>query len=412
MSIHASGESREVPSGDGSRVVSQSAGPQAADPIGERAELARELRDFARQAAASGPLFELVAAPEEQWADGCPPTFGELVGSRMHQRALTGTTAPFAIRPAFADAQTLIAQLIESSQRGHPVALVELPQLGLLRLFAAASVMGEVDLRLERACGEAKVSYLMARIFWDDLRPHMRVVTTPEIDPGLYAGMVKRDAQDLPTAWLSEILGPPLTWSGDHDLQDLGYAEEYRLEIALSIKELAGGEMFGYLAVELSSAGASALREALAEILNRAVRIARANPAVTAFVIALTTVAILAGVTYARRKGASLRLPNISIAMQGSAQAIGAIGRWHQEVAARIPAAPLITTDLPLEIALARLLAYAPVPAGVVQLAAWLARDGRTDSVDRIEATLAASPLFISNSFGRWQLGMRLPVER
>ncbi len=387
--------------------MSRSVAPQTADPIGDRAELARELRDFARQAAASGPLFEIVATPEEQWADGHPPTFGELVGSRMHQPALTGTSAPFAIRPAFADAQALIGELIESSQRGYPVAMVELPQLGLLRLFAAESVMGEVDLRLERACGEAKVDYPPALKFWEDLRPQVRVVTTPAIDPLAYAEMAKRDAPDLPTAWLSEILGPPLTWSRDHNLQELGFAQEYRLEIALSIKELAGGEMFGYLAVELSSAGASALREALADLLIQAVRIARANPAATAFVVALTAAAIIASVTYAQRNGAALRLPNISVAMQGSVQAIGAIGRWHQEVTARIPAAPLITSDLPLEIALARLLAYASVPTSVDRLEARLARDRRSDSVERIEATLEASPLFSRNSYGCWQLGAR-----
>lgn len=378
------------------------------DELHQRALLGRELREFARQAAESGPLFALVAAPEEQWADGRPPTFGEIIGSRLRQGALGSSTAPFAIRPALADAQAIIGELIESAQRGYAVALVELPQLGLLRLFAAQSVVAEVDLRLERACGDARVDYPTALSFWGALRPHVRVVTNPGIDLTPYAGMLERLGADLPTAWLSEILGPPLTWSGDHDLQDLGFAEEYQLEIALSIKELAGGEYFGYLAIELSGAAASALREAVAELIDRAVRLARSNPAVTALVVALTCAALIAAFAYMRRRdGPPLRLPDISVAMQGSVRAVGAIGRWHQDLTARIPAAPVIGVELPLEIGLARLLAYAPLPATVDQLHSLLGRHGRNESLGQIVAVLEDSPLFVANPNGRWQLGLR-----
>jgi hypothetical protein len=83
------------------------------------------------------------------------------------------------------------------------------------------------------------------------------------------------------------------------------------------------------------------------------------------------------------------------------------VSRWHRQLVARIPQAPEITADVPLEIAVARVLAYAPLPVGITRVHAELARAGRVADSRSLNAALQRSTFFARNGQGLWQLGVR-----
>lgn len=326
------------------------------------------------------------------WASGRAPSL------RERAAAFTGSALPPyplpRVRSTALDADVLIKEMLASLRRGRPVALTTLAEGEELRVFAPREVVASVDRHLRRAAVEAQVAPDVAVEVWATLRTHVRVVSVPE--RAAHPALLERDATDVPTAYLASVVGH--CWSNDHDLTDLQLARRYSLDVALPMREAIESERTFYASVTISAAAL----EGTAQAARAAWSFASRHPVLALGAGALLALLLERFVVHERAKAGAW----LNAVVEGTApmrEAAGQALRHYEELLARLPPTPAIEAVLPLEIAVGRVLATAPLPLSVSEIREALAETHPVS--EPVIRDVLRSPLFVRTSVGRWQLG-------
>jgi len=326
------------------------------------------------------------------WASGRVPSLLERVA------AWTGAHDAryplYRIRAAVVDADVLIKEVLASVRRGYPVTLIELGEIGALRLYATRSVIGEVGDKLAVAAAEVKVHPSAAAAQWNELAQAIRVV---DVDSARAETLTLRDPKDGPTAYLSAIVGTRWTWSNDRDLGDVRLATPYALDVALRIRAASAREREFYATVSVSVGALELSLQAARGLWSLASRYP-----LLAFALG-AGLALVTERSVTKHAGIASFIRNAWNATESSRAAARA--RWDEygQLLDAIPALEGPDPELPLELAVGRALAGAPVALSVEEIRARIGERPGT-SVPAIRDALR-SPIFVRTAVGRWQLG-------
>jgi hypothetical protein len=145
--------------------------------------------------------------------------------------------------PAVVDATALINDSLRYLRIGREPLLIGFArQPRLVNLFATSDVLAEVETRLPKAAARRGFSPAAAVSVWrEELRPLVSFVDVsplqPSDDPRL-AALARRDASDVPTAVLAELLAPCLVFASDNDLVNLGIARRDWANLLLQARDV------------------------------------------------------------------------------------------------------------------------------------------------------------------------------
>lgn len=327
------------------------------------------------------------------WANGSEPSLFELICDSYS--ALLPIGSVLQVRPVIVDADVLLKEIVAEVKRPGEVVLYAASRLGLLRIYIADTIPGEVERNLEHVCADARRDYAAALAVWRNWRPHLRVVATPDVIPAEVAGV---PASDVPTAALALTLGRELTWSNDRDLQRPGFAQRYPLESALAIRDVGSAETNVHVSLRISTGAI----EEIVQLAQRAWVAAGPNGQLAI----LAALGLLLGAGLARRRQVAARLS------RSAPQVLAALSQnferardWYLSELKKLPPAPVIDLALPVEYQVARVLAYAALPLTAPEIVGRLASHKIQASVDDVRDVLARSRLFVPSGRWYWQLG-------
>jgi predicted nucleic acid-binding protein len=301
------------------------------------------------------------------------------------------------VRAAVADANVLDGHLIGCVRGATWTPLLQAAQGGLLRLYVARQVADEVSEHLEEIALLRRCDPRLAADWWQRARPLLRIVDVPATEDAHYEALRVIDPDDVPTAVLSRIVGTRLTWSYDKVVRRTGFAVPYDGKVVQAITNVVTLDVSGHMWLSLTSA-------ALETAFPAAVRLARRSGQLGMVVGgAAVLVAVGVGIGVARDPAARTDFRNRAAAA-GSAIATGMsrLVDYRRQLVAQVPPVPPPDPALPLDLALGRILAFAPAPLYADEITR--RATGETLETDII-GCLDASSLFLRGRGGAHQLG-------
>lgn len=329
-----------------------------------------------------------------KWASGRDLEFHEGVAALYIHAATLGYAQ---VRAAVADANVLDGHLIGCVRGGTLTPLFKAAEGGLLRLFVARQVADEVSEHLEEIALDRQCDPRLAADWWRRTCALLRIVEVPITDDPHYEALRVIDADDVPTAVLSRIVGTRLTWSYDKVVRRTGFAVPYDGKVVQAITNVVTLDVSGHVWLSLTSAAVESAVPAAIRLVRRSGQIGM----VVATAAALVAVGV--GIGVARNPGARASLRSRAASF-GSAVATGVsrLVDYRRQLVAQVPSVPPPDPTLPLELATGRTLAFAPAPLYADEIARRVL-DGTPES--NVVSCLKNSALFVPGRGGAYQLG-------
>lgn len=296
-----------------------------------------------------------------------------------------------------ADANVLDGHLIGCVRGATWTPLFKAAEGGLLRLFVARQVADEVSEHLEEIAVERGCDPQLAADWWRRARQLLRVVEVPPTDDSHYEALRAIDPDDVPTAVLSRIVGTRLTWSHDKVVRRTGFAVPYDGRAVQAITNVVTLDVSGHIWLSFTSA-------ALGTSVPAAVRLVRRSGQLGAVVgTAALLIAVGISIRVFRDPVARANFRNrASSAGRAAADGLSRLVDYRRQLIAQVPPVPPPDTTLPLELAIARTLAFAPAPLYPEEITT-RTREGTREA--DVVGCLDASTLFVRGRGGAYQLG-------
>src|SRR2546428_1601732 len=214
------------------------------DPRGRFIRSAGTLPAVVMPQSALGARADRPPPHQRKWASGRDLEFHEGVAALYIHAAKLGYAQ---VRAAVADANVLDGHLIGCVRGGTWTPLFAATEGGLLRLFVARQVADEVAEHLGGIAAKRRCDPGALRDWWSRARPLLRIVEVPATDDPHYEALRTIDADDVPTAVLSRIVGTRLTWSHDKAVQATGFAVPYDNGVIRAITNVVTLDVSGHV---------------------------------------------------------------------------------------------------------------------------------------------------------------------
>lgn len=123
------------------------------------------------------------------------------------------------------DTNIILKDLGHICNKGKSTVLFQEAEFGFVRLLITPNVAKEVSENIETYARNTGRDIKLMHDIWDEYRQQLFVVHPPSYNNERLEQLKQRDEDDIPTAILTETIGPTLTLSEDKDLKDFGYAQ-------------------------------------------------------------------------------------------------------------------------------------------------------------------------------------------
>lgn len=177
---------------------------------------------------------------------------GGIANEEIVKRFLAG--ASIEIYVCILDTNQIFSDLKYRIQSGYKTGLLEAAQVGTVRLVAAKHVREEVREHLEEAISKYNIDVVQALRTWEqEYIPHIAFIDAEDVPilSGEVKVLAKRDADDVPTAQLIEMLQPHVALSRDKDLAAFGTVRQDSAQIAVAYRIVAHRDQ-GILVIQAS----------------------------------------------------------------------------------------------------------------------------------------------------------------